>query len=94
MCSFNFAGLYPVSVNARNNISSANASSVISVLEQASVAWREKPPTEVNVGVPLNFSVVINGTNVTVTVDFGDGSPVYEKLYESALNTVMNITHK
>lgn len=76
-----------------NAISSANASSVVRILEPASVAWREKPPTKIDVGAQFNFSVVLNGTNVTLSVDFDDDSN-YEKFYTSALNTVVNITHK
>lgn len=87
------AGLYPISVHASNNISSADASSVISILKQASLAWIEKPPDKVDMDVPCNFSVVINGTNVTLTIDFGDGSPANETFYESALNTVVNSSH-
>ena len=63
------------------------------MLEPASVAWREKPPTKIDVGAQFNFSVVLNGTNVTLTVEFED-SPNYEKFYTSALNTVVKITHK
>ncbi|KAL9957104.1 hypothetical protein ACROYT_G038703 [Oculina patagonica] len=90
---YNHIGLYPISVHASNNISSANASSVISILQPVSLAWIEKPPSEVDVDVPCNFSFVVNGTNVTLTIDFGDGSPPNETFFKSALNTVVNISH-
>lgn len=53
----------------------------------------ERPPNKVDVDVSCNFSVVLNGTNVTLTIDFGDGSPANETFYESAVNTVINISH-
>lgn len=58
-----------------------------------SLAWRETPPKKVDVDVSCNFSVVLNGTNVTLTIDFGDGSPANETFYESAVNMVINISH-
>lgn len=88
-----FAGLYPIFVHASNNISSADASSVVSILHPVSLAWIEKPLAKVDVGDPCNFSVVFNGTNVTLTIDFGDGSPANETFYVSAVNTVVNISH-
>ena len=42
----------------------------------------------------FNLTVVVNGTNVTITVDFGDGSPAYEAFYESAENTPINVSHR
>ena len=41
----------------------------------------------------FNFSFVLNGTNVTITVDFGDESSANETFYESAENTPVNISH-
>ena len=40
----------------------------------------------------FDFSFVLNGTNVTITVDFGDESRAYEAFYESAENTLVNIS--
>lgn len=87
------AGFYPISVNASNNISSAYASSVIRILKPVSLEWKEKPPPEIDVGETFNFSFVVNGTNVTITVDFGDDSPADEDFYESAEKKVINISH-
>lgn len=87
------AGSYPISVHASNNISSAYASSVITILKPASLEWKKEPPPEIDVGETFNFSFVVNGTNVTITVDFGDESPAYEAFYESAEKTFINISH-
>ena len=67
------AGFHPISVRARNNISSADASSNIRVLHPVSLAWLKEPPATVDVGAKWNFSVIINGTNVTVSASFDDG---------------------
>lgn len=77
------AGFHPISVRARNNISSADASSNIRVLHPVSLAWLNEPPAIVDVGAPWNFSVIINGTNVTVSADFGDGSQIKETFHNS-----------
>ncbi|KAJ7340219.1 hypothetical protein OS493_002951 [Desmophyllum pertusum] len=90
---YSHTGLYPISVHASNNISSADALSEISVQQPVTLTWSEKPPAEINVGVLCNFSVVISGTNVTVTKDFGDGSSPNDTFIESAQNTVINISH-
>lgn len=88
------AGIYPISVHARNNISSADASSIIRILDPVSLAWLKKPPSVVNVGVRWNASVIVNGTNVTVSVSYGDGSPVNETFIESAENTEIIFWHE
>lgn len=80
-------------MHASNNISSAYASSGITILKPASLEWKKKPPLKIDVGETFNFSFVVNGTNVTITVDFGDESPAYEAFYESAEKTFISISH-
>ena len=80
-------------MHASNNISSVYASSGITILKPASLEWKKKPPLKIDVGETFNFSFVVNGTNVTITVDFGDESPAYEAFYESAEKTFINISH-
>ena len=54
----------------------------------------ERPPSKIDVDQTFNFTFVVNGTNVTITVDFDDDSPAYEAFYESAENTPVEISHK
>lgn len=88
------AGFHPISVRARNNISSADASSNIRVLHPVSLEWLKKPPAKVDVGAEWNFSVITNGTNVTVRASFGDGSPTKKEFHKSdQTNAVTNFFH-
>ena len=88
------AGFHPISVRARNNISSADASSNIRVLHPVSLAWLKKPEAKVDVGAQWNFSVIINGTNVTVSASFGDGLLIKKECHTSdQTNAEINFSH-
>ena len=89
------AGIHPISVRARNNISSADAVSTIRILHSVSLAWLKEPPRAVDVGAKWNCSIIINGTNVTVSASFGDGSPVQKSFHNSDQNnTVKPFLHE
>ena len=65
---------------------------MISVLDRVSMDWLVKPPDAVNVGAEWNASFLVNGTNVTVSVSFGDESPVNTTFLNSS--QVVRFFHK
>ena len=84
-----------VTVEAKNNISSANASAMIKILNPVSIAWVTKTPKEVPINRQWNASVVVNGKDVTVVIKFGDGTEPKESFFKSDQhNQVVNISHK
>ena len=57
---------------------------MISVLDPVSMDLLEEPQDEVDVGAQWNVSLIVNGTNVTVSVSFGDQSPLNTTFLESS----------
>ena len=88
-------GIFPISVHARNNISSADAFAMVKILNPVSIAWVTKPPEKILIKSQWNASVLVNGTNVIVIINFGDGSEPKEAFFKSDQhNKVMNFSHK
>ena len=88
-------GIFPLSVHARNDISSADAFAMVKILNPVSIAWVTQPPEEVYVNRQWNASVLVDGTNVTVIINFGDGTEPKEAFFKSDQhNKVMNFLHK
>ena len=84
-----------VTVEAKNNISFAVASAMIKILNPVSIAWVTKPPKEVPINRQWHASVVVNGTNVTVVITFGDGTEREEDFFKSDQhNKVIKFSHK
>ena len=84
-----------VTVEAKNNMSSAIASAMIKILNPVSIAWVTKPPTEVQINRQWNASVVVYGANVSVVIKFGDGTEPKETFFKSDQHKeVMNFSHK
>ena len=88
-------GIFPIFVHARNNISSADAFAMVKILNPVSAAWLTKPPNKVHINSQWNASVLVNGTNVTVIIKFGDGTEPKEAFFKSDQhNQVINFSHK
>ena len=88
-------GIFPISVHARNNISSAAAFAMIKILNPVSIAWVTQPPEKILINSQWNASVLVNGTNVTVIIKFGDDTEPKEAFFKSDQhNQVMNFSHK
>ena len=88
-----------VTVEAKNNISAnpaqLNYSMNVIALIPVSIAWMTQPPEEILIKRQWNASVLVNGTDVTVIINFGDGSEPKEAFFKSDQhNKVMNFSHK
>ena len=98
--SYTTSGYKVVTVEAKNNISANPAqlnysTNVIAILNPVSIAWVTKPPKEVHTNGQWNASVLVNGTDVTVIIKFGDGTEPKEAFFKSDQhNKVMNFSHK
>ena len=91
---YHLVGWYPISVQASNNISSANVSTSVSILDRVVLKWFNKPQGMIDAGKSSHFSfLLISGTNVTVSVSFGDATPVQKTFYAMAQNTTVNVSH-
>ena len=87
-------GIFPISVYARNNISSADAFAMVKILNPVSIAWVTQPPEKILIKSQWNASVLVNGTNVTVIIKFGDETELKEVFKSDQHNQVMNFSHK
>lgn len=88
-----------VTVEAKNNISAnpaqLNYSINVIALIPVSIAWVTQPPKEVHINRQWNASLLVNGTDVTVIIKFGDGTEAKEAFFKSDQhNKVMNFLHR
>ena len=67
---------------------------MIKILNRVSIEWLAIPPSEVHVDRQWNASVLVNGTNVTVNILFGDGAERKAFFESDQYNLVMNFSHK
>lgn len=68
---------------------------MVKILNPVSIAWVTKPLEKILIDSQWNASVLVNGTNVTVVIMFGDGTEPKEAFFKSDQhNQVMNFSHK
>ena len=86
--------MYNVLLLANNSISNANDSVTVSVLWRVGkLEWVDRPAL-VDVNIPSNFSFrLVSGSNVTITVCYGDNSPCNESFVSEAKNSIFSVSH-